>query len=70
VKIVDVMDGFEMHKEKPIAREMNDEEVMVDVENDQDNDEKIILLKHSGSIHANSNGVFLADAQLLGITDG
>jgi hypothetical protein len=70
VKIVDAMDEFEMHKEKPIARELNDEEVMVDVEDDHDNDEKVILLKHSGSIHASNNGIFLVDAHLLGIIDG
>ncbi len=39
----------------------------MDVEDDQDNDEKVILLMHSGSIHANNNGVFLGDAHLLRI---
>jgi hypothetical protein len=61
------MDGFEVHKEKPIVGELNDEKVMVDVEDDQNNDEKVILLMHSGSIHANNNGVFSGDAHLLRI---
>lgn len=61
------MDGFEVHKEKPIVGELDDEKVMVDVEDDQNNDEKVILLMDSGSIHANNNGVFSGDAHLLGI---
>jgi hypothetical protein len=40
---------------------------MVDVEDNQDNDETIILLMHSGFVHANNNWVFLGDAHLLGI---
>jgi hypothetical protein len=49
------MDGFEVHREKPIVGELNDEKVMVDVEDNQDNDETIILLMHSGFVHANNN---------------
>ncbi len=57
-----------MHKEKPIVGELNDEKVMVDVENDQNNDGEVILLTHNGFVHANNNGVFSSDAQLLGST--
>jgi hypothetical protein len=62
------MDGFKVHREKPIVGELNDEKVMVDVEDDQNNDEEVILLMHSGSVHVNNNGVFSGDAHLLGIT--
>jgi hypothetical protein len=66
VKTVDAMDGVEMHKAKLIAGEVNDEaEVMIDVEDDNDNNEEVILLKQSGSVHE----AFSGGAQLLGITD-
>jgi hypothetical protein len=70
VKTIDAMDGVEMHKEKLIAGEVNDEaEVMIDVEDDHDNNEEVIVLKQSGSVHASVHEAFSGGAQLLGITD-
>jgi hypothetical protein len=70
VKTIDAMDGVEMHKEKLIAGEVNDEaEVMIDVEDNHDNNEEVIVLKQSGSVHASVHEAFSGGAELLGITD-
>jgi hypothetical protein len=63
------MEEFEVRIEKSIVGELNDEKVVVDVEDDQNNDEEVILLTHSGSIHASNSGIFSSDAHLLGITN-
>jgi hypothetical protein len=70
VKTIDALDGVEMHKEKLITGEVNDEaKVMIDVEDNHDNNEEVIVLKQSGSVHASVHEAFSGGAQLLGITD-
>jgi len=69
VKTIDAMDGVEMHKEKLIAGEVDEAEVMVDVEDDHDNNEEVIVLKQSGSVDASVHEAFSGGAQLLEITD-